>query len=613
MATDWQKGDIIRGRWEVREKPMRGGQGVVYAVYDRQERTAYAAKTFRDEVFARNPAIAELFEEEARKWIGLDLHPNITCAFFVEKIEGKPFVFTQHFPKGDLRRFMPRLSGDVLRALRFAIHLCDGMMHALSKGIDAHRDIKPDNCLIAEYDTLTVSDFGLAKAVASRERRGGAAGTPEYMPPEQWGDFARADERSDIYSFGATLYEMLAGRPPFGWRQEPSGRNLELQHKKEPPPALNSQHPALDRFVQTCLAKDPARRFTSFDEARKQLAEIFQSLTGLPVGKPIAGIKLDASFLNNKGASLNELRQHAEALACFDKALALDPNHASALANKGSALRSLGRHDEAVKCLDQSLALDPNSEQAWDSKGSALDEMGRRREALECFGRALKLNPRYPFAWYNKALTLERMGRPLDALDAYRKALELDPWNDQAWNNMGAVLNELGEYDDALECYEHALEINPRLEQALYNMAVVLDLRGQHESSLPFFDRVIAVNPDDHLNWYGKGVALSKMGSHAQAVTYYDRVIAIEPGFEKAWVNKGGALIGLRQYDEAIACLDRAIALNPRNGGAFYNKGMALFSSDRAREALANFERAKGLGYAQAAQMIGVCRLVLGK
>src|ERR1700755_3295897 len=129
MATDWQKGDIIRGRWEVREKPMRGGQGVVYAVYDRQEHTVFAAKTFRDEVFSRNPAIAEMFEEEARKWIGLDLHPNITCAFFVEKLEGKPFVFTQHFPDGDLRRFMPRLRGDVPRALRFAIHLCDGMIH----------------------------------------------------------------------------------------------------------------------------------------------------------------------------------------------------------------------------------------------------------------------------------------------------------------------------------------------------------------------------------------------------------------------------------------------------------------------------------------------------
>jgi tetratricopeptide (TPR) repeat protein len=611
MATDWQQGDMIRHRWEVRHRPMLGGQGVVYVVYDRQDHTVFAAKTFRDEVLARNPAVAERFEEEARKWIGLDLHPNIACAFFVEKIEGKPFVFTQHFPLGDLSRFIPRLRGDLPCVLRFAIHFCDGMIHALSKGIDAHRDIKPGNCLIADYNTLLVSDFGLAKATASRERSGGAAGTPEYMPPEQWDNYAIADERSDIYSFGAMLYEMVAGCAPFGRRPQMDGRDLERRHKTATPPALNSQLPALDRFVTTCLIKDPARRWASFSEARAGLAELFQGLTGVAVRPPIGGLELDAAFLNNKGTSLNELGQPAEALVCFDRALALDSKHAGALSNKGSALRSLGRNAEAVECLDRAIASNPHSEQAWDNRGSALDDLGRPRRALRCFERSLRINPRYAFAWYNKALTLERLGRSAKALAAYRRAVELDPWNDQAWNNLGSLLKEEGEFDDAIECYKHAIQINPRLEQALYNLGVALDLQGRHASSLPFFDRAIAVSAEDHLNWYGKGVALTKLGHHDQAIECYDRVITIKPDFEKAWVNRGSALMRLQRYDEALVCLDHALALNPSNGGAAYNQGMAFFSSRRFSHALACFERAKRLGYARAAQMIGTCRMML--
>src|SRR6266581_580367 len=164
MAAAWQIGYKIKNRWEI-NKILRGGMGIVYIVQDHELGQTMAAKTFQKEVFARNPQIAHRFEQEARAWINLDLHQNVTCALFAEIIEGQPFLFLEYVSGGDMSSWIgtPRLTEDLPQVLRFAIQFCDGMNHVLSKGIKAHRDIKPQNCLITEDRTLKVTDFGLAK------------------------------------------------------------------------------------------------------------------------------------------------------------------------------------------------------------------------------------------------------------------------------------------------------------------------------------------------------------------------------------------------------------------------------------------------------------------
>ena len=89
MATNWQIGDKIENRWEI-YKILKGGMGIVYVVYDHEFRETFAAKTFQDEVLAKNPQTADLFTREALAWVNLDVHQNVTRARFVETIEGKP-------------------------------------------------------------------------------------------------------------------------------------------------------------------------------------------------------------------------------------------------------------------------------------------------------------------------------------------------------------------------------------------------------------------------------------------------------------------------------------------------------------------------------------------
>jgi tetratricopeptide (TPR) repeat protein len=558
VAREWLDGS--QKRWEI-YKVLGGGMGRVYIVYDHELREPFAAKTFQDELFKRNPMVAERFTQEALAWTRLDRHENIAQARFVENIEGKPFLFLEYVSGGDLSDWIgtPRLSEDLPQVLRFAIQFCDGMSHALSKGIQAHRDIKPANCLITEDHTLKVTDFGLAKVFdeagplggAGREveagnapglsigatRTGTGAGTPPYMAPEQFDDAKHVDVRADVYSFGVMLYEMLAGRLPFQGR---TWQEFERLHKTQPPPPLVTCHLSLVTALQTCLAKDPAARYADFDVLRARLAEIYESLTGEAAPRPCAGIDLDAVDFNNKGVSLATLGRPAEALTCYERALEINPRDGIAWSNKGVALADLDRRAEALTCFERALEINPRYADAWSNKGLALANLGRHEEALTCYERVLEINPRDPKAWSNKGVALADLGRHAEVLTCFERALEIDPHDAKAWSNKGVALKNLGRPAEDLTCFERALEINPRYAKA----------------------------------WYNRGVALADLGRHAEALTCYDRAMEISPRYPEAWSNKGSVLFNTGRFPEALAC----------------------------------FEQAQRLGHPRAAQAIALCR-----
>ena len=610
MANEWLDGS--QKRWEI-HKVLDGGMGTVYIVYDHELREPLAAKTFQDELFKRNPMVAERFTQEALAWTRLDWHENIAQARCVESIEGKPFLFLEYVSGGDLSTWIgtPRLSEDLPQVLRFAIQFCDGMSHALSKGIQTHRDIKPGNCLITEDHTLKVTDFGLAKVFdearppggPGREveagnapglsigatRTGTGAGTPPYMAPEQFDDAKHVDVRADVYSFGVMLYEMLAGRLPFQGR---TWQELERLHKTQPPPplvgchpslvtchsSLVTCHPSLVTVVHTCLAKDPAARYANFDVLRARLAEIYESLTGEAAPRPRAGTDLDAVDFNNKGVSLANLGRHEEALTCYERALEINPRDGIAWSNKGVALADLGRHAEALTCFERALEISPRYLTAWSNKGLALKKLGRHAEALTCYERALQINPRLAEAWSDKGVALADLGRHAEVLTCFERALEIDPHDAKAWSNKGVALGKLGRHDEALTCYERALEINPRKSLA----------------------------------WSNKGVALADLGRPAEALTCYQRALEINPRDPEAWYNRGVALAKLGRPAEALTCYEWALEINPRFPEAWFNKGVVLGNTGRYPEALACFEQAQQAGHPQAAEAIAVCRRKLG-
>ena len=226
------------------------------------------------------------------------------------------------------------------------------------------------------------------------------------MATEQFDDAKHVDVRADIYSFGVMLFQMLTGRLPFIGQ---TWQDFERLHKTQPPPKLATRNPELETIVHTCLAKDPARRFANFGEVRAPLAEIFLNLTGKAAPQPTVGAELDARHWNNKGMSLANLGRHQEALACYDRAIEINPRLVEPWSNKGASLRNLGRYEEALASYDRAIEINPRYGEAWCNKGVELGNLGRYPEALACFERAHRLgNPR---AAQGIALCRQKLGR----------------------------------------------------------------------------------------------------------------------------------------------------------------------------------------------------------
>lgn len=228
-------GDKIVGRYEVKQI-LRGGMGVVYLCHDYQNRIAFALKTFSDKYLA-NPAAKQRFIKEATTWINLGHHINIVEAERIEKIGGKPFIVLECVldSKGTSSSLSDKLSKGSINehtGLNIALQICLGMDYVSKKNPGlVHRDIKPSNILISHNDIAKITDFGIvefsyvnkeqsannaryeARGFSNQQQitqTGEIVGTPSYMSPEQY-EGRPLDIRSDIYSFGCVLYEMLVG------------------------------------------------------------------------------------------------------------------------------------------------------------------------------------------------------------------------------------------------------------------------------------------------------------------------------------------------------------------------------------------------------------------
>ena len=539
MRTTWQIGDQIEGRWEI-FNILSGGAGVVYIVYDHAFREPFAAKTFRDEIFARSPLIGARFEREALAWIKLDIHPNVTEARMVEKIEGKPFLFLEYVSGGDLAAWIgtPRLTEDLPQVLRFAVQFCDGMIHASTKGIRAHRDIKPRNCMITADGVLKVTDFGLAKLheddfVGDTPSTGRqdfslsmtAMGTCTHMAPEQFKNAKQVDTRADIYSFGVMLFQMVSGKLPFNGE---NWNDLEHMHMTQRPPLLACRERQLAQLVETCLEKEPRKRFSDFKQIRDRLSSIYEKVAGVPIAEAAKGVVLTSIQWSNKGSSLDNLGMRRESIACYDSAIRSNPKFASAWFNKGVALFGSGQPDAALKCYDRAIELDPKSEKAWSNKGVVLKTLGKTAEAVACYDRALAINPRYPNAWVNKGVLLRASGNSEEALACYDRALRLNPNDESGWTNKGNILYTLGRPVEALECYELALALNSRLDRA----------------------------------WMNKGMALNALGKNEAALDSYSKALQLSPRLGQAWYLRGMTLMNaFQRYDEAIPFFTEAVHL----------------------------------------------------
>jgi len=281
-------GSIFAGRYQVIEELGKGGMGRVYKVFDTDVKEKVALKLLRPEIAADNETI-ERFSNElklARKI----RHKNVCGMFDLGKAEGALYLTMEFVSGEDLKRLIRRMGQfPTGKAVSIAAQISEGLSAAHHLGI-VHRDLKTSNIMVDEEGNARIMDFGIARALKEKGITGAGViiGTPEYMSPEQV-EGKDVDQRSDIYSLGIILYEMLAGRVPF---EGETPLSIAHKHKYEPPAdprKLNAQVPEdLSRLILRCLEKDKGKRYQTAEELWADLEKIEQ---GLPTTERIVAEK----------------------------------------------------------------------------------------------------------------------------------------------------------------------------------------------------------------------------------------------------------------------------------------------------------------------------------
>jgi tetratricopeptide (TPR) repeat protein len=302
-----------------------------------------------------------------------------------------------------------------------------------------------------------------------------------------------------------------------------------------------------------------------------------------------------AEALCNRGATLHELKRFDEALASYDRALALRPNFAEALCNRGTTLHALRRFDEALASHDRALGLQPHHAGALFNRGITLHELQRFDEALASYDRALALRPNYAEALYNRGNMLHEMQRFDEALASYGRALSLQPHHVGALYNRGITLHGLGRFDEALASYDGAIALRPDYAEALFNRGNTLHELRRFEDALVSYDRALALQPDHAEALCNRGATLHELKRFDEALASYDRGLALRPDYAGALYNRGNTLRRLKRFDEALASYDRVLALRPNNAEALCNRGNTLHELKRFDEALVSYDRALAL------------------
>ena len=428
--------------------------GIVYRARDPIINRLVALKTITTGL-AENPGLLQRFYREAQSAGGLQ-HPNIVTIYDMGEGSGTPYIAMELIEGETLEQLIAgRANLPLSLKLSYAIQACRAFDYAHKRGI-VHRDIKPANVMLSKDGTVKVVDFGIARVLeSSKTQTGMLIGTFAYMSPEQYHG-EHADERSDIWSFGILLFELLTYQKPFGGDAPASLMHSICQQD----PLLLSQvapecPPELDAVMQKVLQKSPAERCQSMEDLLLELDPICKNLQGATVAKLVEegrGLAKQGNFSEARDLLRQALQVESTnipARALLEKVntelrrMLIRPK-AQRLVDKGLELLAQGKIHEAKVEAENALKLDTGFEPAQQLQQRVQQELDRFRLITEHLDAA--------------KLRLAE-GMPEMAEGLLQKVLELDPNNRLAGNLQEQVANEKAQR-------ERRLRLSATMQQA---------------------------------------------------------------------------------------------------------------------------------------------------
>ncbi|TVQ33400.1 MAG: hypothetical protein EA376_02590 [Phycisphaeraceae bacterium] len=634
------------GRYRLIRRLGAGGFGVVYLAEQTEPvRRSVALKVIKLGMDTRS--VVARFEAERQALAMMD-HPHVARVYDAgATAQGRPYFVMEHVPGVPITAHCDGSRLDVESRLRLFMQVCGAVQHAHQKGI-IHRDLKPSNIMVTEVDDdaeVKVIDFGVAKAIDTTgagmtrfTEMGQVVGTPEYMSPEQAGAAGTGmdvvDTRTDIYSLGVVLYELITGAPPFESQSLRPGGLLELQRRiredEAPRPsvrasslgdsaaeaaALRRLEPAehrrllrgdLDWIVMRAMEKDPARRYASASELSQDLE---RHLSSEPVlaRPPSAGYRA-SKFVRRHRAGVAAAT--VAALAMLAGAAALTVGMVRAVSAEASAREARDAEIEQRRLAEARLI---EAEEARRRAAQAAEETeavnafllndllasvrpeearGRNVTVAEALGNAAeRVGDAFRDQPALEATVRNAIGNTYRSLSDYesavmhlRAALELrrkvEPVDlnqvSFAANNLAIVLRQLGRLDEAIELYHEAMELR-RAQTDGYDADLVALLHNYSAALLTLnrwedAEQVVLESVDGHLEVFGEEHA-------ATGMTY---------------TNMGRVLRGMGRHEEAIEWFSRSVTImrsvhgddHPATGTAVNFLGTAYLQSGMNEEAV---------------------------
>ncbi len=599
-----------------------GGMGTVYRAIDLNLGRLAALKVLSHGSFSGSNQ--QRFVREAKAASALN-HPNIVTIYEFGSDAGISFLAMELVEGRTLGKILagrgePGSAVPLETLLGYARQIASALAKARAAGI-THRDLKPGNVMITPEGAVKVLDFGLAKqeseapsaedvTMTAPTRPGAILGTPAYMSPEQ-AKGERITYRSDIFSFGIILYEMVCGSRPF--RGPDPVSTLSQIILQNPVPVLKanpSAPPEAAALIDACLQKDPARRMASMSEA---VASLGGTLTLAPLSAPAsrarsrrwiagtagvaalasAGFSARIAYLKWAAGESVLSRFRGDSYALFEKA--------SALLTKKYRKQYL---DEAIGLLERAIEANPRHAASYGALAEAyvarnqaqFDEEWSKR-ALEAARKSVELNPDLAAAHVALGMALTfRQESGAEPEAALRRAIGMAPNNSLAHHWLGRVLARKGQLAEAESELATAVRLAPRGWESHAELGS-FHFRRQKFAEAAGIWKVAAENsPDNPLIHRNLAAAFHMMGRLDESADSLQRALEIEPA-AAVYNNLGTLRFFQGKYGESVAALEKAVEMNPSRYLYWGNLGDAYrWTPGQRAKAGAAYEKAIQLG-----------------
>jgi eukaryotic-like serine/threonine-protein kinase len=584
-----ERRQVLANRYELLGLIAVGGMGSVYRARDRELEEIVALKMLRRELVDM-PGMLDRFRNEAKLARRVS-HVNVARMFDISEHEGEKFLTMEFIDGESLWSVLARTGPlEITRVLNIAYAVCAGLSSAHAAGV-VHRDLKPDNVLLAKDGRVVITDFGVARAlfnISGLQTVGMNVGTPAYMAPEQVEGRPNVDARADIYALGLMLYEMSTGKR--AWTGD-TAFTVAAARLSAPPPDPRTRRPDLPtsfaEVVLRCLARRPEERFTTVDEVIAELG--LTTLPTVPGGVPprVAVRSPSVTPPPNQDAS--------PAPATGDKTVAVLPFRNAG--PKEDAYLAEELTDDLIDNLSMTRGLKVRA------RGAVLKYRDVERDSRE-LGRELdvqvvvegSVRRAHGNVRIHARLTSVADGFQLWAKRFDRPEQDVLSINDDAAAAIAAALTV------DREGAGRAAPSNPA--------AVDLYLRARHEyrqfwgknqeRALDLFDQAEALAPNDPMILSGKALAMTRRaffsGTGAdQAISVMRQVLAAAPNLAEARLSLGTALLQTGDAKGAISELRQAVLLGPGLAEAHTALGRVLVEAGALREGMSYLKNAIGL------------------